>query len=134
MDQAVATTIAGLGGAAVVARSTIGYWAIRKPANFCGETLARTLGRRLTTNEEWCLYCTGFWVGIAFSFVGYGWLENVFLDGLYLTGITWVASEATNFAEAVWFGFLNFGENHGEKETTAELQTEASPVAQPEHD
>jgi len=65
--------------------------------------------------SEWCLYCCGFWVGMMFSVLGYGWLGNIGMDGMFLVGVTWVASEASNFSEVLWYGFMERGQDPGER-------------------
>lgn len=54
--------------------------------------------------DEWCLYCVGFWVGIAFNLAAAGWLHSILLDGLYMAGLTWFLAEITGFFTAIWFG------------------------------
>lgn len=125
MDQATCATFAGIGAAAVIARSSIGSWFIRRPVNACCQTVAGKIGKQLNLIDEWCLYCTGFWVGVVFGLLEYGWLGNVVMDGLYLAGVTWIAAEATTLVEAVWFGFMERDDHaRGSESDLGERQSE----------
>jgi len=130
MDQATCATFAGIGATAVIARSAIAGRIFRAPIHW----LLKRIWRSEESWDEWCLYCTGFWVGLAFHFAGFGWLSNPLMDGLYLCGVAWIAAEITEFFEAVWFAFAQNSEKtedlrHGV--STAELPSEPPDSVRP---
>lgn len=51
---------------------------------------------------EWCLYCTGFWVGLTFGLCETGWLGHPLLDGLMMAGVLWPLAELRQFAAGLW--------------------------------
>lgn len=99
-------TLAGLGAAVIIARSSLVGGLFRRPANVCWKALAGSLGSTVEPNEEWCLYCVGFWVGLVFGNAGRGWLDHPLYDGLYLAGVCWIAAELSAFFESFWFAFM----------------------------
>lgn len=116
MDQAVITTFAGIGCATIVARSAIAGWCLRNPANWTAKRIARTCGFTLNTNEEWCLSCVGWYVGLIFGLCEYGWFDhNPLMDAFYLSGVLWILAEISEFMSAMWFGFVESAKPPEEK-------------------
>ena len=104
MDQATCSVVAGIGFSAIVARSHIGY-PFRRAATWLAYKVAgwfTTKSLSLPQDEDWCLYCVGFHVGLTFGFVGFGWLANPLMDGFFLAGVTWVISEVMAVVDSLW--------------------------------